>query len=524
MAKLVLSNFSKMTGGYMPGVSPELHHRFIEGFVPHYFSLASEASDTNLKQKLLPPYPLVLSPTVTTTGFYAGHYPTVMIANEGAALTNVILSTDLWHFYSEDNAQTDLGIPSGTPATNAGIDAIIFNGKILTTHPFNTRLYHGALSATPSWAASTGTALTAVAVHFLEPFLDEAHVVDASSHLGPRHLVRIVAADFSVSAGIDLGGAWNILDNRNYNDRYAALFAYPSESGRVVKETTCFLWNGVTGSSWDYKTTLKGKYCTSIVKDGVLYAFTQLGQTLVCSRLNGSSFEEVNRLKNTVVSTALGIPKTRIATDGDFFIILASSSGNTTAESPLYWNPVTGESFYLEKAIATLAYKSVLTAIDNNNSTVRYLSYQNSGAVGFLYKVTLENSTKADMGAQYKSNFIPVPIDKIHGDAPMGRGKINRIDIEYNTKAPNVNNIIALTLTTKDDNVSETYSTFTATVKSTTANSTRAAVEEKRAIINNVGVLATEFALDLAVTVATTSWDLIIRRIVIDYTPVAHLS
>lgn len=514
-----------MTSGHMPGMTPDLHHRFIEGFVPHYFTLAGESSDANFKQKLLPPYPLVLSPGVTSTNNYTGAYPTVMIANEGAALANVILSTDLWHFYSEDSSQTDLGIPNGTPATNTGIDAIIFNGKILTSHPANTRLYHGALNATPSWTASTGTALTATAIHLLEPFLDEAHVVDASTHLGPRHIVRIVAPDYSVSAGIDLGGAWNILDNRNYNDRYAALFAYPSESVRVVKETTCFLWNGVSGSSWDYKVTLKGKYCTSVVTDGVLYAFTQLGQTLVCSRLNGSSFEEVARLRNTVVSTALNIPKTRIATDGDFFIILASSSGNTTAASPLYWKPETGESFYLEKAIATREYKSVLTAIDTSNSVVRYLSYQNSGSVGIVYKVTLENTTKSDIGAEYKSNFIPIPIDKlIHGDAPMGRGKINRIDIEYSTKAPNVNNIMALTLTTKDDNVSETYETFTATVKSTTANSTNATVEEKRAIINNVGVLATEFALDLAVTVATTSWDLIIRRIVIDYTPVAHLS
>ena len=138
MMKYVLDNFRTMTNGHRPGLRTEdvdMRHRFIEGFVPHYMDLANEASDSNFKEKINPAYPLVLSPETTSIRSHSGSYPTVMIPNESDTLSKVIYSTDLWNFFIDDASQTDLGIPTGTPTSNVGIDAIILNGKIVTTHP-----------------------------------------------------------------------------------------------------------------------------------------------------------------------------------------------------------------------------------------------------------------------------------------------------------------------------------------------------------------------------------------------------
>lgn len=524
--KYVLDNFRSMTSGHFPGLrtdSADYRHRFIQGFVPHYMDLALESADANFKKKVNPAYPLVLAPDRTTVATAASKYPVLMIANEHDTLDKVIWSTDLWQFFSDDSSQTDLGIPSGTPTTNTGIDAIILNGHILTTHPATvTRAYYGEIDSTPSWAATTGSELTAGIRHILKNFEDRALISDSSSGAFTRSdAVKLVLPDFSIIAGITLGDAFDILDFGNFMDRYALIYTRPSVSPRLQRNTIVFVWNAVAGDSYDQKVVLRGVYKCQIEKDGIPHVFTQVGNTVICYAFNGESFREVGSIKNVIISENTLIPKSRIGIEGDFFVLLATSPGNTTNTAPLYWNPATRDSFFLVGALASLPFRCMLIAQVPSNTFAyeRYLGYQSAGSVGTIYKLTLENSDRAGISPEYKSNFIPcTPVKGIHEDA--GRWQIDRVEIEYSEKPPSSSDIIGFTLTTKDEHESETYTQTTATIKNTTANSTSAKVTDKRAIIT-VGAKATEFAIDLAITPATASWNLIIRRIVVYYQPIA---
>ena len=61
---------------------------------------------------------------------------------------------------------------------------------------------------------------------------------------------------------------------------YALLFAQKTTAPSLATGTYVFLWNVVSGDSYDEKYTLKGTYACSIEKNGAVYAFTQHGGTL----------------------------------------------------------------------------------------------------------------------------------------------------------------------------------------------------------------------------------------------------
>ncbi len=529
--KLILDYFSGMTGAPTLGrriytryglIKIDTYHRYIHGFVPHYAQLASPSADSHFNQKVTPPFPLVLSPGVTSVSAQADKYPVLILANEHNALGKVIYVTDLWEFVSSDSSDTSLGIPNGTPTSNVGIDATIFNGKILTSHPVNASLYYGAISATPSWTATSGSVATGT-THILRNFQSKCLVTDASSGSYSRNdKVTIINDDFSFTDGITLGDTFHILDIGNYQDRYALLFAQKTTGPHLSASTTVFMWDAVPGDQYDQKFHLAGSYACSAVMDDILHVFMQVGQNLVCYAFTGASFRRIATIQNVVVSTRSNVPKSRVSVDGQFFVLLATSSGNTDSTQPFYWNPYSGESFFMLDAISSLPFLAVCIANDPSNNTMqRYLSYQNSGSVGILYKLTLESTTYAGTGASYKSNSIDAPVVKgVHDMMPIGRMQINNIEVEYNTPPPSSDDSIAVSLITKDAYESDDYATVTATAKDTDANSTDANIEPTRAIIQ-LGANATEFEIDLSVTVATTSWALIIRRITVDYDPIA---
>lgn len=535
--KYVIENFQKMTGGQSPGVNKSTQHRFIQTFIPPYFLLANEASDsTNFKQKVNPAYPLVLTPAPTTVRSKASKYPVLIIANETDQLDRrVIYVTDLWEFFAEEQtdgtaAETAMEIPTGTPTTSANIDAVIYNGQVLTTHSATvTRAYHGTVADAPGWAATTGVALAASVIHVLKNFEDRCLVTDSSAGvLGSRDLVRIVLPDWSVIAGISLSVIYDIQDIGVHQDRLVLLFARISTSPRTLNNTHVFLWNGVAGDAYDEHTTIKGLYKCHAEREGIIHVFTQVGSTLICSAFNGNSFREVGRIRNIIVSEQSPVPKTRVGVEGDYFVLNASSSGNNTAACPFYWNPYTGDSFFmLNEFNGSFPYRAILITQDTINSPyphLRYFSAYDTGGsgTGYLVRLAIESTTKGGV-PKYKSNWIPAPVfaKDLHKDASMGRMEIERIDIEFNTPPPSSSDIITATLTYKDELTNETYSTYVGTIKNTTANSTNARVDAKRAIIDNIGAVATEFMIDLALTVSTTSWDLIIRRIVVTYKPIA---
>ena len=334
--------------------------------------------------------------------------------------------------------------------------------------------------------------------------------------------VKIVDFSFAISDGITLGDTFHIQDIGTYMDQYALLYARKTTSPRLTHSTTVFMWDGVPGDQYDRKIQLPGIYMCSIERAGYPYVFTQLGTTLICSVFDGTGFREVGRLKNTVVSANNNIPKTRVGIDGDFFVLLATSPGNSVATAPLYWNPATGDFFFaFGAANGTDPYLSILFAQNPSSpyDVRRYVAFNSSSgtATGYFQKFTLEGSpwwgTK-----KYSSNFLAVPYDKDIYGGEMARIQINRIELSYNAPPDKADDEIALTLTTKDEYEFETYTAQTATVKSTTAASTNAQVYDKRAILE-LGATATELAIDLTVTVSNSSntWAPIIRRIIIDY-------
>ena len=451
-------------------------------------------------------------------------FPTVMVPNEHDSLEEMVVITNLWRVRVHDaDSTTDLGIPTGAPASNTAIDAVIFNGKILTSHPLSSNLYYGEIDTTPNWQATSGETLASGSTHVLKLFEDRCLVVNASSGTFTRRdEVLIVEPDWSIIDGISLGDTFDIQEIGNYQDRYALLFTQKTTSPRLIKKTTVFMWNGVEGDPYDQKFLLDGVFRCLYDNDGPVYAFTQSGSTLICSVFEGAGFREVGRLKNVFVSRSLFIPKTQVYKEGDFFVLLASSTGNTSSSGvPLYWNPFTGDSFFVTESIG-LAILGNAAASEPSSpfSLVRYFAYKDASEIGQLYSLVLENETKSILGAKYKSNFIPIPPIEGKHDGAMGRININKVEIEYSEKPPTVNDSIAFTLTSKDEHESETYNVDTATIKDTTANSTDAGVTAKRAIIK-LGRSCTEFAIDLDVTVASTDWNLIIRRIVVYYEPKA---
>lgn len=698
--KLVLDYFNSMTGARSLGrriygrygvLRVDTYHRQIVGFIPQYADLARENADANFRQKTNPPLPLKISPGVKVVRAKGGTYPTVMLTNERSGAGNIIYCTDLWHFYLDDPSEVDLGIPDGTPSTNGGIDAVVFNSKILTSHPLDGALYYGAISGTPDWTEiSMGGAAVDHILHVIE---DQCLVLDSSQGANlPRDRVHIVNSDFSITKNaFSIGsGDYDMIDIADYQARYALLFARKTTSGsagpNLTHDTTVFLWDVVAGDSYDLKISLPGQYQCSITQGGVLYVFSQVGTALVCSYFTGTGFKEVRSINGITAASQLSVPKTRIAVEGNFFVILAYAPNSFI--TPFYWNPSTGESFFAKHAIDNQPFQSVLTALDLNSNYVRYLAYNSVEGNGTLYSLELEDdagdqflsdiyndsnqngdfvlpgpSDDTSRAAQsftakggklvgasfylakdgsptgtmvaklyahsgtfgsggvptgsplatsgtvdistltgdfasieftftgsnqiqltpaanyfisfeyaagnssnrpkvgndtttpthpgnaaifvasawtaetadlifsvieqlpsngtYNSNQIASPlISGVQEEGDFGRILIGHIEIEFNAPPPTENDSITLTLTTKDEFESETYTTQTATVLDTTAHSTNARVDTKRAIIL-LGANATEIAIDVDVVAATSSWNPIIRRIVVVYQPIA---
>ena len=522
--KLVLKDFAKTTNGY----STESPHRFIEGFIPHYVKLAKENSDANFKNKVIPEHPLVLSAGVSIVEAKEGKHPVVMIPNpSGDYAGKVIYSTDLWEFFIDDSTESDLGIPNGTPTSNFGIDAVTFNDNIVTTHPLNTAPYRYDLTTGSSWSAITSTLGTTVA-KFLHTIIDVCLVTASSGLLTARDEVKIIKSDWSVEDGITLPG-YSVRGFGTHAGRFALIFTQKTTadaaSPKTQNSTSVFLWSPVSGGAYDEQYEIEGVYRTSIIYKSLCHVFTQSGNDIICSVYTGAGFREVRRIKNTTIDAVILSPRNRVSIEGDFFVLLARSNGNTTAARPLYWNPYTNDSFFLVGWPDDFPYKGILVTQDpSDGSYLRYLSILNSSGFGVIYKTTIESSTKSDIGALYKSNRIPAPFfnksGQPHQDMPFGRMKINKIEVEYSVLPPSVNDIITLSLVTKDEYETESYTTSTSIIKNTTANSTKARVGTKRTVCD-IGAICTDFEIGLEVDVSTTSWDLIIRRIIIDYDPIS---
>lgn len=504
MNKFSLQNFIR------PSVGQSLKtHRLVKGFVPHYVDLVSEADDTSMRSKINPPYPLVLAPLPTTLSTLTGKAVAVIAEDTENVVSGkkIVYATNNWNVYVDDPTQTDLGT-AATITDNNGIDIITFVGNIFTSFYSHAKVrwYSG------SWADHSGTPTNfgTASLKLFRQFRNTLLVSDNSA--GKLYFITsggVSSLAFTLAVA---GRAPVISDYNNYRDNYILIFFEIGGSTiPLYKKTDFVVWNGVD-DNYELRSSIQGKFKCSIVKNNTVYVFTQLDSTLVCWEFTGTTFREVSRIQNVIVSTTITNPKMRISSEKDFFVLMATSPGNVTKISPFYWNPFTGDNFFLfEQAQDTLG---VLISEQSDSKYQRYLAYFDA-TDGKLQKITLENSNRFDT-ANYKSGLISALAPK--GEA-LGRMSISRIVLEYNTPPPAITDAFTLVLKTKDELVSETVRTQTAVIKDTTGNSTSANVGATRAIID-FKANATEFEIDLSLSKTTATYFPVIRRIIVEYAPI----
>lgn len=488
-------------------------HRLASGFMPSYTDLASESSDSNFRDKVNPPYPLVLSPALTTLATKTSKRIVAMVEKSSPVITSsvskVAYSTNEWDVFFDDPAEENFTTDPGSPSANDNVDIEIFQGSVITSFYSDGNLRFNAGATSTAWSSHTGDDTSTSSIKLFRKFRNGLMVSDVSyiRELTSGFVLAAAASSFRLVVS---NVVMTIKDFNNFADQYMVVFFENtlSTSSIVYGQTDWVLWNGVD-TNYEFKKTLRGKYRCSITRDNTIYAFTQLGTTVVCWQFTGNDFREFGRISNLIISTELPNPKMRVSLEKDFFVLMATSPGNISAESPFYWNPQTGENFFL--AEQTTDALGLMITQQSDGAYQRYISSVSGSADSVLQKITLENSTRFSDG-KYKSGIIPITDEK----GNPARGKIKRVILEYNDAPASVSDRINFTFNTKDETEQETLTTNTAIIKDTTENSTNANVTDKRAIMD-FNPYATEFDISLTTDFTTGSYWLIIRRIVIEY-------
>lgn len=515
MPKIVIEQFRRPSNVHRPGIL----HRAIFGFNPHFLDFTTNPSD---KKYVNPAFPLTLSGAPTVVRSKTGLRPTNIIPNEMNALGNVFYASSTGRVFSDGGGtEFDLGFPAGSALNNLSSDLILYNGKIVFTN-FNL----GTLARHDIVDNQTWTAFGTLnqSTHQMRRFQNRLHVLNAASGaFTPANQVKVYKteladwSDLTEEVGIDLGIFFDIRGIENYQDIYNVLFARVTVSPRLLESTTVFLWDGVVGNTWDRKMTLEGVYLASAVRDGVVYAFTMKNRKIICSYFTGDGFRRLGEIWDAAVWDAgTAIPKARVAVFHDWFVLAAQShaEGVSGELGLLFWNPASGDNFFIPRDGIVAA----AAGIDSSHRSTLFFSDNPSGSNGSLLQFEPDASSKSGTG-YYSTNITPAPAEK---GEEKGKISIRRIDVEYDDAPPGASDQIEVKLTTKDAEKSKAFSSFTATIKSNTALSTKAVVEAARAIIRPNDLRpATEFMLEMTVTNATGTWDPFIRRVVVDYEPVS---
>ena len=502
MKQIILQNFKT------PSVAQStVPHRLVSGFIPFYTDLASEADDSDFRDKVNPAYSLILAPSMAVVDIQSTLRIVAMVENSETVITNsvakVAYSTNAWDIFFQDPTEENFTTqPAAISTPDDGADIDIFNGNVITSFISNAKIKYNSGATSNAWSDHTGADVSTTVLKLFRKFRNGVLVSDDT-------YIRNLDSGFALSALADsfrlifANATYPILDFNIFADQYVVVFFESrTRTPSVFGRTDWILWNG-EDANYEFRKTLRGKYKCSIVRDNTIYAFTQLGTTVICWQFTGNDFREYGRIYNVVISTELSNPKTRVALEKDFFVLMATSPTNITKESPFYWNPVTGDNFFMvEQSGDGLA---IMITQQSDGTYQRYISVAN-GSTYELQKIVLESTGRLN-SAEYKSGIIPIP---------EGRGKINRVIVEFNEAPTTVSDRIDFSLKTKDESETETITTNSAIIKDTTGNSTNAIVGTKRAIMN-FKPFCTEFEIELSLTKITAAYWLIIRRIVVEY-------
>lgn len=477
-------------------------HKRIVNFTPYYASLVSADDDSNVHKKLRPPLPLVVSSGIDVpyTGLSGSNITAMVPSYIGRHL---VFITDTGYVYATDTT-TDvaMGQPTGSIGSNYAHDVEVFNGKVVAGIASKTALYYADVTASPTW---TSFGSLSASKHYLKTFGSKCYVTDISG-LSVR-LVKIIDSAWTVSSGLDLGADWSVTGLENDNEEFLAVFAQKTDGGAQANPHVLFLWNGLASDSYTKAIQLNGQYRCSAVKDGVMHFITSENGSITISRRVGFGIEALDQIIDLDVQTFLDNPKAKMGVRGNFFVV-------ATEDGMLFWDPYAKISFIAYSGVAN----EVLTVAPHDSYEQVYLGRKNLSS---FYLGSWKPLVSATLGtvssAEYESNWMPPPNDageRIH---------VDHIEVVYNVKPPSSSDIITVTITSKDDLESETENTDTVVIKDTTANSTNAYVDDKRAVSGPIGRDVTDFKIDIDMTVSGASqitWFPTIPEILIHYTPI----
>lgn len=523
----VLENFQSMTGGYMPQQAGP--HRFIQNFVPEYFRIVGTADDANVYKKTNPAYPLVLSREVSNNVSLVSDLTCIVPSQ---SLGNYVGISETGYVYAIDPTGGIGYLPGGPFTGNVGADVAFYSNKIFGSHFSSASgVYYSNVSLSPVWNGLTGLS---TAKHYMEPFGLSLYVTDTSAgYTSDLRLVKIVNTAFTVGAGLDLGPGWFVEGMVGIESTYLAVIAYYSADASTTFAAAdyLFLWNGTSQNNPDYARKINGKFHSAIVKpvasetpgyikeSANLFVFAQQGPDIVCFEMHNTILHEVGRISNLTLRWDYANIKGRVAVVGNYFLL-------PTTSGMLMWDPM------INKESSIVYY--------DPNTPVSLLGALYAGSAGSIkyYFQKLSTSTVYTWSpfaatrvgsAEYDSNyqFIPLVDPQTGQQIPnsQGRGQIDYIEVLYTAAPPSLSDNIKITLTYKDQYVSDAYSTYVGTISNTSANSSttpsggQVLPDTSRAIIRNIGAKCSEFSIQAFVTCATTSWDLAIKKIIVHWTP-----
>lgn len=494
-----------MTGGFITtsADSKSTVHKSIKNLIPQYALLQSETVDANVYQKTDPSFPMVI--TKTSSGIQSGGVPTAVIPARGVNNSMYLVSSN--GKVSDKAGTTIVDFANLYFATfDETTDVNIAFSKLFVGSSNNDYLFYSNTDGTGyGRTAGFGTSATEIPKS-ITAFLNGVYITGGSNgdtlYKMDSSLVKSTIAsiaNYSLRYGV------------NYNDRYLVYFATISLSAQPDGTDWYMVFHdGSTNGLFQYRTKINGQFIGHSQVGDVHYVFHEDGSDLVCSYINAYSLTEVTRIKgckhsySSTAATGLNYRNKVAYSQGYFFIPVK----HLTDSCILLWNVKSGES--------SLIYK-------NNSSYPRIVLARTSSSrpivecfngTATTSTTLIESSGNALADFEYLSNFLQF------GE----RIKLSRIDIVFDTTFPTTNDKMTFAINYQDKLTSPNYTVFQKANITTGYSDTDVLVDTTRVILNNIGIVGTEFAFTLSGIVATTSWDLVIREIIVSYEDVGQLS
>ena len=369
---------------------------------------------------------------------------------------------------------TSLGFPSGSTKTldyNDG-DMTWVNNQLYVTYAGAGYLVYRYQSNTWNSIPSSNTAFGTC----LEPFLQYCMYTN-------NGVITKIDPSYNILTGINLGTGWNILNIKNYNNKYLAI---AGQNGQNYTQNYIHLWNGYD-SLPNYSIKVNGQFIDMKVVDGTLYvaAAVSTGATTLYY------------LKGTTLVEAITPQYSSIDTNGAFYnlvrpnccfsylqqigIRLATTS-DLTYPLMLYGKDLDGG---VGQFIITSGF-----AIYGNIVGADGLQYGFNGQSLYYYPIT----STSYQNIVYKSQWIPVK-------------NLSGIDVYYDTPPQSGTDAINVTIYGKGEDIISGNSTtiLTSITPTTILNNTRTRLDTNGFTGDMVLVVLT--------TVNTGTWRPIIRNI-----------